>query len=257
MVDRSGQRSHGETGRESGAGRPAATGRGAVARLRHQFRAQEFGKDADRARAPAIENETAFSSSPATWRRAGSNSFSFSAAIPFTTRPARLTIDPETKQQLDWPDLQKKVPDVVRLGYYEDATSSASQWHVPMAHYLESWGDALTADGAYLAMQPMILPLFGGLSEIEMMNLLLGGPKLEGPELVRETFRAKRRTGRLRGGLVEILARRIRFAHSIARQTADVQRQYGRRNRAYALGAHAAADTAIARDRSRRQLRDR
>ena len=96
---------------------------------------------------------------------------------PIYNAPRALTIDPETKQPLDWPDLQKKVPDVVRLGYYEDATSNASQWHVPMAHYLESWGDALTADGAYLAMQPMILPLFGGLSEIEMMNLLLGGPK--------------------------------------------------------------------------------
>jgi molybdopterin-containing oxidoreductase family iron-sulfur binding subunit len=101
-----------------------------------------------------------------------------------------LTIDPETKAFLDWSDLQKKVPETVRLGYYEDATSSASQWHLPAAHYLEAWGDALAADGAYLAIQPMILPLFGGLSEIEVMHMLLGGPKLEGPELVQETFRA-------------------------------------------------------------------
>src|SRR6186713_1036521 len=36
----------------------------------------------------------------------------------------------------------------------------------------------------------MILPLFGGVSEIELLNGLLGGPKLEGPELVQETFRA-------------------------------------------------------------------
>ena len=96
---------------------------------------------------------------------------------PIYNAPRALTIDPETKQTLDWIDLQKKVPEVVRLGYYEDATSSASQWHLPAAHYLESWGDALTADGAYLAIQPMILPLFGGLSEIEVMNMLLGGPK--------------------------------------------------------------------------------
>ena len=58
------------------------------------------------------------------------------------------------------------------------------------AHYLESWGDALTSDGDYLAIQPMILPLFGGVSEIELLNALLGGPKTEGPELVQETFRA-------------------------------------------------------------------
>src|SRR5438093_3352285 len=36
----------------------------------------------------------------------------------------------------------------------------------------------------------MILPLFGGLSELELMNALLGGPKVEGPELVQESFRA-------------------------------------------------------------------
>src|ERR1051326_329024 len=47
-----------------------------------------------------------------------------------------------------------------------------------------------TAGGDYLSIQPMILPLFGGISEIEFLNALLGGPKIEGPELVQETFRA-------------------------------------------------------------------
>src|SRR6266516_2960614 len=101
-----------------------------------------------------------------------------------------LAEDRETKFPLDWGDLQKRVPEIVRLGYHEDATSALSSWHVPAAHYLESWGDALTSDGAYLSIQPMILPLFSGLSEIELLNALLGRPKTEGPELVQETFRA-------------------------------------------------------------------
>ncbi|MGH7983601.1 MAG: TAT-variant-translocated molybdopterin oxidoreductase [Candidatus Udaeobacter sp.] len=101
-----------------------------------------------------------------------------------------LVQDRETKLPLDWADLQKKVPEVVRLGYHQDATSALSHWHVPLSHYLESWDDALTAGGDYLSIQPMILPLFGGLSEIEFLNALLGGPKIEGPELVQETFRA-------------------------------------------------------------------
>ena len=109
---------------------------------------------------------------------------------PVYNAPRALTQDRETKAPVDWADLQKKVPDVVRLGYYEDATSSLSRWHVPAAHYLETWGDALTWEGAYLAVQPMILPLFGGLSELDLMNALLGGPKVDGPELVQETFRA-------------------------------------------------------------------
>ena len=100
-----------------------------------------------------------------------------------------LAADPSTNLPLDWVDLQKKVPDVVRLGFHEDATSELSRWHVPAAHYLESWGDALTADGSYLSIQPMILPLFGGLSEIELLNMLLGAPRAKGPELVQETFR--------------------------------------------------------------------
>ena len=50
------------------------------------------------------------------------------------------------------------MPDVVRLGHYEDATSALSQWHVPATHYLETWSDALTPSGSYVAMQPMILP---------------------------------------------------------------------------------------------------
>ncbi|MEY2501388.1 MAG: hypothetical protein QOI07_1722 [Verrucomicrobiota bacterium] len=109
---------------------------------------------------------------------------------PVYNAPKGITIDKDTKAPVDWPDLQRKVPDVVRLGYYEDATSELSGWHVPAAHYLESWGDALTTDGAYLAIQPMILPLFGGMSELDLMNALLGKPAVEGPQLVQDTFRA-------------------------------------------------------------------
>ncbi|HWN96718.1 MAG TPA: 4Fe-4S dicluster domain-containing protein, partial [Methylomirabilota bacterium] len=109
---------------------------------------------------------------------------------PVYNAPRGITQDRETKGPVDWADLQKKVPDVVRLGHYEDATSALSNWHVPAAHYLESWGDALTFEGAYLAIQPMILPLFGGLSEIDLMNAVLGAPTVDGPELVQETFRA-------------------------------------------------------------------
>jgi MoCo/4Fe-4S cofactor protein with predicted Tat translocation signal len=109
---------------------------------------------------------------------------------PVYNAPKGITIDKDLKAPVDWPELQRKVPDVVRLGYYEDATSELSKWHVPAAHYLESWGDALTNDGAYVAIQPMILPLFGGMSELELMNAVLGNAKVDGPQLVQDTFRA-------------------------------------------------------------------
>ncbi|MDQ6861775.1 MAG: 4Fe-4S dicluster domain-containing protein, partial [Verrucomicrobiota bacterium] len=109
---------------------------------------------------------------------------------PVYNAPRGLAEDAQTKQLLDWADLQKKVPDVVRVGYFEDATSALAKWHVPAAHYLESWGDALTSEGSYLAIQPMIQPLFGGLSDIQFLNLVLGRGHSDGPEMVQETFRA-------------------------------------------------------------------
>jgi molybdopterin-containing oxidoreductase family iron-sulfur binding subunit len=133
---------------------------------------------------------------------------------PVYNAPKGITIDKDTKAPVDWPDLQKKVPDVVRVGYYEDATSELSTWHVPAAHYLESWGDALTNDGAYVAIQPMILPLFGGMSDLDFMNAVLGKPKVEGPELVQETFRASAPPGDFQTAWTQLL--RDGFATHIA-----------------------------------------
>ncbi len=89
---------------------------------------------------------------------------------------------------LDWKNLQKSVPTVIRLGLYEDESSEGASWHVPLAHYLESWGDSLAADGSYTAVQPMVLPLYGGWSEIDFLARVAGLPKPAGPELVQETY---------------------------------------------------------------------
>jgi len=85
-------------------------------------------------------------------------------------------------------ELLAGVPVTMRLGLYEDETSAACQWHIPQAHYLESWGDARSADGTVCAVQPMILPLWNGVSELEILNLVAGNEPPIGPQLVRETF---------------------------------------------------------------------
>ena len=61
----------------------------------------------------------------------------------------------------------------IHLGLRTDATALASDWHVPAAHYLESWSDTRTAGGTYSLVQPMILPLYGGFSEVEILSQLL------------------------------------------------------------------------------------
>ena len=89
---------------------------------------------------------------------------------------------------LNWATVQKSVPEVVRLGYYLDETSGFANWNVPEAHFLESWGDQRASDGTYLPIQPMILPLFGGLSQLDILSRLLALPA--GLDAVRETFKA-------------------------------------------------------------------
>lgn len=90
--------------------------------------------------------------------------------------------------ELKFEELLSRVPDVVRFGLFEDETSRKARWSVPAAHYLESWGDVRSYDGTYTPVQPMILPLWDGLTELEILAQLAGRPKPKGAELVQETF---------------------------------------------------------------------
>jgi MoCo/4Fe-4S cofactor protein with predicted Tat translocation signal len=90
---------------------------------------------------------------------------------------------------LQWSEsVQRKIPEILRLGYYEDETTAGTKWHVPEAHFLESWGDQRAPDGTYLPVQPMILPLFGGWSQLDLLAKLLALPS--GADAVRETLKS-------------------------------------------------------------------
>lgn len=91
---------------------------------------------------------------------------------------------------LDFAALLDKVEDVVRLGYYVDETSEKAGYQILQAHYLESWGDGRTYDGDVVAQQPMILPLFDGVSEIEVLARLVGEANVDGHSLVYSTFQS-------------------------------------------------------------------
>ncbi|MGC4073202.1 MAG: TAT-variant-translocated molybdopterin oxidoreductase [Nibricoccus sp.] len=89
---------------------------------------------------------------------------------------------------LDWAALQKSVSEVIRYGYYVDETSTAASAHIGATHYLESWGDARTADGTIVAVQPMILPLFNGLTELEVLARIGGEVATDPYSLVYQTI---------------------------------------------------------------------
>jgi len=91
---------------------------------------------------------------------------------------------------LNWTATQAKAKTVVRLGYYEDESFAGATWHLPAAHFLESWGDARTADGTVVSIQPLIEPLFNGVTEIEVLARI-GGLSVTRPlDIVRETFKS-------------------------------------------------------------------
>lgn len=91
--------------------------------------------------------------------------------------------------ELNWSQSQGKAKTIVRLAYYEDESFPAKGWNLPMAHYLESWGDARSSDGTLVPVQPIIEPLFQGVTEIEVLARLAGEEKSSPHEIVRDTFR--------------------------------------------------------------------
>ena len=89
---------------------------------------------------------------------------------------------------------------LIHLGLRTDATAHAADWHVPAAHYLESWGDGRASDGTVTIVQPLILPLYNGVSELDLLLALLDGKLFDSAkegettsvsyDAVRKTFAA-------------------------------------------------------------------
>ena len=70
-----------------------------------------------------------------------------------------------------------------------DETSAAATWHLNRAHALESWGDVRAEDGTASIIQPLIAPIFGGRTDSEIVDLLLGRGR-KAHELVRATWQS-------------------------------------------------------------------
>ena len=90
---------------------------------------------------------------------------------------------------LDFPNLLSTVPQTLHLGLFVDETSKVCHWHVPAAHYLERWGDSRSFDGTICAVQPMILPLWNGVSQVEILAQL-AGESSDSLTAVRTSFNA-------------------------------------------------------------------
>ena len=73
----------------------------------------------------------------------------------------------------------------IHLGLYADETSELCQWHIPEAHFLETWSDARAFDGTTTIMQPLILPLYFGRSVHELLAAFGDNPNQTPYEIVK------------------------------------------------------------------------
>jgi MoCo/4Fe-4S cofactor protein with predicted Tat translocation signal len=88
----------------------------------------------------------------------------------------------------------KKVKLRVHLSEYKDETSEWCHWHVPAAHYLESWGDTRSYDGTVTIMQPLIEPLYEGKTAYELLSVFSKEYDRKPYEIVK-TYWQKQRAG--------------------------------------------------------------
>jgi len=85
----------------------------------------------------------------------------------------------------------EKVKLRAHLSPYQDETSALCQWHVPEAHFLESWSDARAFDGTASIVQPLIAPLYGGKTAHEAVAALTSQPERTSYEIVRDYWKDK------------------------------------------------------------------
>ncbi len=92
---------------------------------------------------------------------------------------------------LDFAGALKKVAWKAYLGLYPDETAMQCGWNIPEAHYLESWGDVRGFDGTVSFVQPLIAPLYGGKSSLEVIATLAGQPDKSDHDLVQEYWQGQ------------------------------------------------------------------
>ena len=85
--------------------------------------------------------------------------------------------------------LDETVTTTIHLGLHADETARVCQWHVPEAHFLETWGDIRAFDGTTTIQQPMIRTMYGGKTALELISAMRARPEPSAFDLVRDHWR--------------------------------------------------------------------
>jgi MoCo/4Fe-4S cofactor protein with predicted Tat translocation signal len=94
---------------------------------------------------------------------------------------------------LKFADAMAKAAQRITLSADHDETVDRSTWQLPAAHTLESWGDLESVEGVFSPVQPMIAPLYGAKSDLEVLAIICGDElaKADGYEIVRGTWKTR------------------------------------------------------------------
>ncbi len=96
-----------------------------------------------------------------------------------------------TSGVVDFAGALARVPFSAHAAGIYDETAALSQWHLPMAHPLESWSDCRAADGSVTILQPLIAPLRQGRTIHQILDGLAGQPDPDAFTPVRATWQSK------------------------------------------------------------------
>lgn len=80
-----------------------------------------------------------------------------------------------TPESLNFATELRKAKTTVHFGLYNDETGYISDWHLPMAHFLESWGDIRSYDGTISMIQQLIDPIHRSKDLISFLSSILAG----------------------------------------------------------------------------------
>ncbi|MCM3902485.1 MAG: 4Fe-4S dicluster domain-containing protein, partial [Pyrinomonadaceae bacterium] len=100
---------------------------------------------------------------------------------PAYNTPADLKLD---QHRLFKPEMLR-----VHLSSHKDETSELCHWHIPEAHYLESWGDTRSFDGTATIVQPLIEPLYDSKTAHEVLAVFSEQYDRKGYDIVRDYWR--------------------------------------------------------------------
>ena len=88
-------------------------------------------------------------------------------------------------ESLGFREAMNSVGTTIHCGLHRNETAQAADWHVPRAHYLESWGDGRAYDGTVSITQPLIQPLYDdAVSDLELLYTLATGRRQNGYDIL-------------------------------------------------------------------------